>query len=526
VGYEDGNHDEFGAGTTTDDDRPAWLGETIAHSTNMPRMIWFFVVAVICCVNWWLPFVSVSSSHRPSTLLRQLQLALTASTQFQIVLSPTKNELQFEALKVIELVLSSVILDEQSYQTSLLAQNELTVEQALTSREEITDLEIVIQESNFQMGLSTTRIKFFALATFVVINDTASSDTNEYRQTYLNDLIEQSFSADTKTSQFLSNLRTTASSSGYSAATALQLQDVDTLVIAPVTPAMEPSSSTNDNTMDGEMNDKNSSSALSVLDKIIIAISCGICGGLFVLFIWHVRDVCHYIASTRHQLFLQNDNTMGSFPQFPRYDDYSKSDGESANTSSPHFVTTSFMSEENPDVTALVSGTLSTPKRSFSMATSLTDFPILAMDGPEFESHEELSTASFETNLFRSNTKIVPLGIRGNDTTDHELSSDGSQVKDETEEVRSPPPMDDSSRTSVRSSDDRIGAVPVSYFVPIDPEDGTAEEESVQMSSDDNRQVDDGEDDFSLPRFTEVDVLSIGHLSLEQSMASSTPPTL
>jgi hypothetical protein len=497
-----------------------------------PLICLFMTTVVILCVHCCSGFGVTLPSNRPSTSLRQLQLALTASAQFQMILSLTATELQFEALEVVKLVLASFILEEKSYHASTLSQSGLTTQQALVSTEEITDVEIVIQESEFQKELSTTQIQFFAVATFVETADNASSETRDYRQIFMNSLIEQSFSADTKRSQFISNLQLAANASRYSAATARQLQDVDTLVVTPVAPVSEPSSSTNDRNMGGGTSDTDSSSELSVLDKIIIAISCGICGGLFVLLFWHLRDVGHFIAATRHQLFLQNDNTMGSFPQMPRFDDEDKSEGESANTGSPHFVTTSFMSDENPDATVGIPGNRllgvvsCTPNHSSTMTTPLSDFPILAMDGPEFESHEDLSTASFETNLFQSETKVAPLGIRKNDMVDQQISQDVSQADNDTDAMRSPAPMDASSQTLVRSSDDRIGAAPVSYFVPIDPEEGTAEEESVQRLSDENSQVDDSEDDFSLPLFTAVDVSSIGHLSLEQSMASSTPPTL
>ena len=75
-----------------------------------------------------------------------------------MIVSPTVIELQSEALQIIEQATADHFLEHSSIVATSEQQPEKTVKA----------VEAVIQVAEFQAELSATRIKFFALATYIV----------------------------------------------------------------------------------------------------------------------------------------------------------------------------------------------------------------------------------------------------------------------------------------------------------------------------------------------------------------------
>lgn len=244
---------------------------------------------------------SVGEEDQPPLPQRQLQLALTASSPFEMVLSSTASELTSPSLRLIEAAAAQHLLEEQSTLMIVAVSKN-------GNSELIKTVEIFIQSSNFVAELaSATRIRFFALATFQAIlsgGAATESPTPEQRQAAVESLVAQSFATETARTLFLQLLASIVAASNITA-TIVQLQDVDNVAVGPVAPAPNPSGGGGINVGAGE--------ALSALDIVFIVLSAGILLCIVGVICVSCKNPRYYDSSGPAAL----SNATGSFPHVP-----------------------------------------------------------------------------------------------------------------------------------------------------------------------------------------------------------------
>lgn len=193
---------------------------------------------------------------------RQRQLALVASSPFRMIVSPTYFELPPEALQKIEIATANHLLEQSSVYTFSKQQPQVTVK----------TVEVVIQLAEFQAEFAATRINLFALAMLTVsANDSTngSSLIETKRQMDLDTLVELAFSTTGKCELFLQRVRESTAASN-SSATSAQLLKLNKVVVALLVPAATAS------TTDGNKGSKKLSTLDVVLIAVSTGIFFGI----------------------------------------------------------------------------------------------------------------------------------------------------------------------------------------------------------------------------------------------------------
>jgi hypothetical protein len=241
--------------------------------------------------------------------------------------------------------------------------------------------------------------------------------------------------------------------------------------------------------------DTSNNAKLSSLDKIIISASCGIFMGLVVLFLWSLCETRYYVAR-QHRLLLRN-NTSGSFPQRSLYD---LNDAESTTSNNDYMVghytvtsavTTSSSSNENGKQDKQTHNDVSTEPVQFSQPNgtfgspqaSSSGFPFLYVDSPDF--NKAAPNANMQETL------------------------DVDQFQDDC--------IDSFDTNSAFVNDSEILRNDAKH--PIAGSDGGHDVDTMFNNS---STISQNDEELSIPSAaTAFDVLSIGNVSLEQSMASS-----
>jgi len=367
---------------------------------------------------------------------RQQQLALTASTSFRMILSPTALELKSPALQIVEEATTQQVLE---YAESV-------------GIDAVASVEIVFQKEEFLPDVLATHISFFALATY----RTEAADevlSKSERQSNLNTLTTEAFSTAARRSLFLQRIgegvETVRKESTSQSATTEQLQILDGLVVASVLPftASQPSEA------------RSSGKLLSTLDIVLICISVTILIGILWMLFEHFKDR-GYIENQRQQVLNSPRNYLYSIPR-AYFEEGFNADEESTATkslSATHsrqetYDSRSIMEpkdifiEASPSTPSTIAGSMITFEESppYSVGSSLELNSTAAIVGgvrPSFavpaprnllppfsvdsDEDSEDDIQSFETNWFRKATSIVD-----NLTKNSKTGGDGDDV-DET----------------------------------------------------------------------------------------------
>ena len=166
-------------------------------------------------------------------------LALTASTPFRMILSPTSLELKSAALELIKEAATEHVLEFSSSASLPVGQN---YEIETTTAPTLASIEIVFQSEEFLSAMLATRISFFALATYRAAEPEEVS-TRAERQSNLNTILMQAFSTTDRRAMFLERIRRHISDSKNETANQAtiteQLQILESLVVASVLPFTE-----------------------------------------------------------------------------------------------------------------------------------------------------------------------------------------------------------------------------------------------------------------------------------------------
>ena len=260
----------------------------------------------------------------------------------------------------------------------------------------------------------------------------------------------------------------------------------------------------NDTDSSNTMNAARGHGTLSSLDKIIISTSCGIFMGLICLFLWNLCEIRRYIAKQHRQLL--RNNTSGSFPQHVPYDlnDVESTTSDNEDGAIGHYmitsaVTSSSSSNENAtpakrktDDTNIVE--VQSPAQNGNFGSPQMDssgFPFLYADSPDFNA---VNAASNANNILQP---VVHEPVELN-----EVQQDGVDSFDA---------FNTSFNDSAFLNND-LGHQCEDTVICADAV--TAGEPSDTISQND--------EELSIPSATTAfDVLSVGNISLEQSMASS-----
>lgn len=222
---------------------------------------------------------------------RRVQLALTPSSPFRMVLSRTRAALESRALRLVEQTAATHILD--SFRLSMV-ENE--------HHDLIKDVEVVIQTSEFQDDLETTRIKFFALATFAEATDSEMTPLNSTQlQDLLDSVISLAFSTQENNILFLQLLLDNVIEDN-NVDNSEQLLEVNNVAVASPAPGPSPAPGGVDN---------DARTVISALDKTLIAVSsCILIGIVWMIFLYY-RDLGYFATDPDHEVL---NSTMGSFP--------------------------------------------------------------------------------------------------------------------------------------------------------------------------------------------------------------------
>lgn len=369
---------------------------------------------------------------------QQQQLALTASTSFRMILSPTALELKSPALRIVEEATTQQVLEYAASVGSIEASS-------------VASVEIVFQREEFLPDVLATHISFFALATY----RTEAADeviSKSERQSNLNTLTTEAFSTAARRSLFLQRIGEgveAARKDSTSPATTEQLQILDSLVVASVLPftASQPSEASSNGKL------------LSTLDIVLICISVTILIGILWMLFEHFKDR-GYIENQRQQVLNSPRNCLYSIPR-AYFEEGFNADEESAATKSlsatqsrqETYDSRSIMEpkdifiEASPSTPSTIAGSMITFEESppYSVGSSLELNSTAAIVGgvrpsyavpaprnllPPFsgdsDEDSEDDIQSFETNWFRKATSIVD-----NLTKDARTGGDGDDV-DET----------------------------------------------------------------------------------------------
>lgn len=492
---------------------------------------------------------------------RQLQLGLTASSPFRMVISRTGSELESKALRLIEKAAANHLLEQ-----SLIANAASNQEQ----KETVKAVEIVIQVSEFQAELAATTIKFFALATFNAVagESTLESAPQAEREAELNALIDEAFSTATKSDLFLRRVLESVIVDN-DIATSEQLQDLDSVVVASVVPA--PSNGTGGSSIE-------SGKSLSSLDKILIAVSTGILVGIIWMIILYYKDLGYFVSDPNPHAVLSS--AAGSFPQ-AEYEAEMDLDEESVADAEDHLEPNIDAVDQKHDAS---DSTPSTPNTSDG--TYSPDFSFPALNSVELHSHEvsgilySINTSTqgqldvtassaasevpflnlsedpfvpscpsfksdssdgskevlslsepFETNVFRT-APLSDSGRKSIATTGSDGSVPNKSAGDSTSDG-----SDDVFQVDIAAAESATGDSASRHSATQDITDWMNSIHVVTMSGDRSTSVmtasTDGQtserssgnksSDKSALESTLLEVSSLGHVSLERSMASSTP---
>ena len=309
-------------------------------------------------------------------------LALVASSPFQMILSPTLFELDFAALEAVEEAISTTLLS--------------------VGMTEYVDFEAVIQQVVFLQDdgeVPSTRTRFFVLAT-TVIEDNHEDGNSTTAQETLNVVIESILSDSLKKSLFIGLLREDD-----------LLQDVTRASISPTSPSL----TDND---DSSSSSEQSRRQLSTVDIILIVVSSLIFMGIAYMVFQHVRDR-GYFENQRMQTLNTNPAIQNNQQKPPEASlrvssrhAYTEKDEESKipeDEKEDSFDTLNTTMSSTPSATALNLDPTSPNYRpvritavTTTVAPSTTTPPLLSPSSIDGASIQSL-TESFDHNLFNSN---------------------------------------------------------------------------------------------------------------------------
>jgi hypothetical protein len=275
----------------------------------------------------------------------------------------------------------------------------------------------------------------------------------------------------------------------------LLLQRMLLLILIKV-PTVQPQITAFANDTSGTINSTDHKTNLSSLDKIIISTSCGIFMGLMILFVWNLCEIRRYIAK-QHRLLLRN-NTSGSFPHHSAYDPNGaesttsdNDDGVVGHYTVTSAVTSSSSSNDNQThqreiVTSDVEAMQLQPQHEMfksPQAATISDFPFLYVDSPDFNA---LVPSSHPDDIVQPSVDTDPVQYPGTGSFDTTFVNESAFTNNDTGSTH-------------QCEDTFIDAEEVDRYATT-PND----------------------EEFSIPSATTAfDVLSVGNVSLEHSMASS-----
>jgi hypothetical protein len=307
-------------------------------------------------------------------------IALTASSPYRIVLSPTNETLSPISLKAIE----SVTADWLMKLLLEVAPNYTSNETKIVDSAVFDSIEIVVQNSDLVLeaqNVIATKIKFIALGT---IRGESAGDNEASHRDHLNAAIQDAFSTMEKRKLFLSNLLATKNP---------QLQSVDTvyLVVASSVPPV-----------DGAPEEKSSgrgSRRLSTLDIILISVSICILLGVCWMLCVHYLDQGYFENQRLQAVRSASSFTYSIDPA--RQAIHRNEDELSTNTETPGKKQISVY-DKRPVVGDSNDGT---GDRNSSVATPVSDSSVhTTVSAPIFRDFQGLSFPSFETSNLRNQT--------------------------------------------------------------------------------------------------------------------------
>ena len=242
------------------------------------------------------------------------QLALTASTQFRMILSPTSLELKSAALKVLK---EAAVDHVFKYSLSQAGTNNATE----ITTVKLASIEIVFRNEEFLSDARATKVSFFALATYRA-SEPDEMVTRAERQAMLNSLLKQAFSTTDQFALFLQRIRELVSdedSETYREASPEQLQILEGLMTVSVLPSIAvPSSIKSDSR----------ANFLSTLDIILLVV----CAIILVGMLWILWENCKnlgYNGNRRWQVHTSREPNLFAIPRAYFEEGFSVRDEES-----------------------------------------------------------------------------------------------------------------------------------------------------------------------------------------------------
>jgi hypothetical protein len=218
---------------------------------------------------------------------QQLQLVLAVSSPLFVFLSPILVELDEDALSILEISIGTHIVES--------AHSEVLSEMNIAK---IFTVEVIVQSVVLRPELDSIRVKFFAVATVKIMDDQNDSRAN------MNLLIEQAFSTEPLRDNFLMQIRQRASLVTNSSSASLeQLQLVERIMFASSIQESLPTS----NPTNEPVSEENRKETLSALDITLIVVASTILLAVVVLIFQSSWDRA-WVENQRHQV-LNSQNT-------------------------------------------------------------------------------------------------------------------------------------------------------------------------------------------------------------------------
>jgi hypothetical protein len=218
---------------------------------------------------------------------QQLQLVLAVSSPLFVYLSPISTDLDEDALNILEIAIGTHIVESTNSEVL----SEMNVAKIFT-------VEVVVQSVDLRPELDSIRVKFFAVATVKIMDEQNDSRAN------MNLLIEQAFSTQPLRDNILMKIRQRASLvTNSSSISLLQLQVVEKILFASSLQGDLPTSNSTTETDSQE----NTQKSLSALDITLIVVASTILLAVLVLIFQSYWDRA-WVENQRHQV-LNSPNT-------------------------------------------------------------------------------------------------------------------------------------------------------------------------------------------------------------------------
>ena len=230
-------------------------------------------------------------------LAQSAQFALTASSSYRMIISQTETELGSVAIRILQEATAEHLL-EHSVMLS-------------TERQQpnYRSIEVVVQGSEIIDGdENQTRIRFFVLAS---AQTSAPFETQAKRQGSLNELIEFSFSRQDRIELFLLRIRVKEAENrdNINTKASSQLQAINTVALFSSVAVSTPAPQSNSTNSSG-ISPISQRQGLSTLDIVLISVSSFILMGIIWMIFIHHLDRGHFENQRLRALNLQQQQSQ------------------------------------------------------------------------------------------------------------------------------------------------------------------------------------------------------------------------